>query len=211
MSASLSSILAACALTWKFLSCFIAFFAIDRFGRCTLFIVSGTGMSACMAALAITASFGSTNKHASIASACFIFLFNIFYPIGFLGRNFLYCTEVAAVHLRVAMTSISAANHWLWNIVVVMVTPVALETTGYQYYIIYAILSACIPILVYFFYPETMNRNLELLIHVFRDASSLWKIVSMARNLPRGDSTDMDLMAYIEGKNGGSVEMKERI
>ncbi|KAJ5648578.1 hypothetical protein N7490_004950 [Penicillium lividum] len=208
MNANLSS---ACALTWKFLSCFIAFFAIDRLGRRTLFIVSGTGMSACMAALAITTSFDSTNKHASIASACFIFLFNLFYPIGFLGGNFLYCTEVAPVRLRVAMTSISTANHWLWNFVVVMVTPVALDTIGYQYYIMYAILSACIPILVYFFYPETMNRNLELLNHVFRDASSPSKIVSMARNLPQGDVTDMDVMAYNEGKYGGSVEMKERI
>ncbi|KAJ5924378.1 hypothetical protein N7466_008565 [Penicillium verhagenii] len=209
MSSELSSILAACALTWKFLCCFIAFFAIDRLGRRTLFIVSGAGMSACMAALAITASFDSSNKHASIASACFIFLFNLFYPIGFLGGNFLYCTEVAPVRLRVAMASISTANHWLWNFVVVMVTPVALDTIGYQYYIMYAILSACIPVLVYFFYPETMNRNLELLNHVFRDASSPWQIVSMARNLPQGEVTEADLMAHNEEKEECFVEMKE--
>ncbi|KGO62048.1 Major facilitator superfamily domain, general substrate transporter [Penicillium expansum] len=209
MGSSLSSILAASALTWKFLCCFIAFFAIDRLGRRKLFIISGAGMSACMAALAITTSFDSSNKHASVASAFFIFLFNLFYPIGFLSGNFLYCTEVAPVRLRVAMASISTANHWLWNFVLVMVTPVAIDTIGYQYYIMYAVLSACIPVVVYFFFPETMNRNLELLNHVFRDASSPWEIVSMARNLPQGELTEADLMAHNEGKDECFVEMKE--
>lgn len=129
-------------------------------------------MAICMAGMAITASFGAENKSASIVSAVFIFMLNCFYPIGFLGDNFLYCTEVAPVRLRVAMASISPANHWLWNFVVVMITPVALDTIGYQYNIMYAIPSACIPFLVYFFYPETMNRNLELLNYVFRDALS---------------------------------------
>ncbi|KAJ5724475.1 hypothetical protein N7493_006203 [Penicillium malachiteum] len=211
MSSSLSSILAACALTWKFLCCFIAFFAIDRLGRRVVFMISGAGMAVCMAAMAITTSFGSDNKHASIASAFFIFLFNFFYPIGFLGGNFLYCTEVAPVRLRVAMASISTANHWMWNFVVVMITPVALDTIGYQYYIMYAVLSACIPVVVYFFYPETMNRNLEMLNHVFRDASSPWEIVSMARHLPQGEPNTMDLVAHNKEKDDCSVEMKENV
>lgn len=148
MSASLSKILAACALT---LCCFISFFAIDRLGRRGLFMISGTGMAVCVVAMAVTTSFPADNKHASIASATFLFPFNLFYPIGFLGGKFLSCTEVAPVRLRVAMASISTANHWLWNFVVVIVTPVALDTIGYRYYIMYAILSACIPVLVYFF------------------------------------------------------------
>lgn len=41
MSSETSRILAGAALTWKFLSCFVAFFTIDRFGRRALFIFSG--------------------------------------------------------------------------------------------------------------------------------------------------------------------------
>ncbi|KAH8660242.1 general substrate transporter [Xylariales sp. PMI_506] len=190
LGSRLSSILAACALTWKFLCCFIAFFAIDRLGRRAVFMISGAGMSMCMAALAVSTSFSSSNHGASIASATFIFLFNLFYPIGFLGGNFLYCTEVAPVRLRVAMNSVSTANHWLWNFVVVMVTPVAIDRIGYHYYIMYAIISALIPVSVFLFYPETMNRNLELLNNVFKDASSPWQIVSMARQLPEGEVAD---------------------
>ncbi|KAL6229730.1 hypothetical protein BDW75DRAFT_89974 [Aspergillus navahoensis] len=208
MSESLSKILASCALTWKFLCCFISFWAIDRLGRRICFIVSGTGMACCMMAMAITNSMGEDNKGASIASAVFIFLFNCFYPIGFLGGNFLYASEVAPARLRVAMSAFSAANHWLWNFVVVMVTPVALDTIGYKYYVMYTVLAACIPISVYFFYPETMNRNLELINQVFRDASSPWEIVSMARKLPQGDVAEAQLVA-IHKKDGTELEMKE--
>lgn len=107
-------ILSGGTLTWKFLSCFVAFFTIDRFGRRLLFIVSGTGMALCMMVLAIATSFPTSNEAAQIASVFFVFLFNFFIPIGFLGANFFYATEVAPTRLRVKMSSISTANHWLW-------------------------------------------------------------------------------------------------
>lgn len=102
------------ALTWKFLCSFIAFFTIDRLGRRAVFIISGTGMCCCMVALAVATSFGSENYSSQIVAGVFIYLFNAFVPIGFLGANFLYCTEVAPIRLRMAMSSISTANHWLW-------------------------------------------------------------------------------------------------
>ncbi|KAI9374441.1 general substrate transporter [Aspergillus egyptiacus] len=209
MSASLSKILASCALTWKFLCCFISFFAIDRLGRRVCFIVSGTGMACCMLAMAVTNSMGKDNHGASIASAVFIFLFNLFYPIGFLGGNFLYTTEIAPARLRVAMSAVSTGNHWLWNFVVVMVTPVALDTIGYRYYVMYTVLSACIPLGIYFFYPETKNRNLELINQVFRDASSPWEIVSMAKQLPEGEVPEAQLAAVSKMEGAAAVEMKE--
>lgn len=109
-----SRILSGGTLTWKFLSCFVAFFTIDRYGRRLLFMISGTGMALCMTALAIATSFPKTNQSAQIASVFFVFMFNFFIPIGFLGANFLYCTEVVPTRLRVKMASISTANHWLW-------------------------------------------------------------------------------------------------
>lgn len=205
MSSDLSSILAACALTWKFLCSFIAFFTIDRLGRRKVFIISGTGMCCCMLALSVTNSFGEGNKSASIVSALFIFLFNSFYPIGFLGGNFLYCTEVAPVRLRVAMSAMSTANHWLWNFVVVLVTPVALNTISWRYYVIYTVLSGCIPIMVYIFFPETKNRNLESINHVFRDAPTTWHIVSMARSLPEGETTEV----VLEGNKEKDLEVQQ--
>ncbi|TDZ26446.1 Sugar transporter STL1 [Colletotrichum orbiculare MAFF 240422] len=184
MKSEESRALAGGALTWKFISSFVAFFTIDRFGRRVVFILSGVGMALCMMSLAITTSFPKDNTAAQIAAGCFIYLFNTFVPIGFLGANFLYCTEIAPIRLRMAMSSISTANHWLWNFIVVMVTPVALNTIGWQYYIIYAVVSACIPVSVYFLFPETMGRNLEEIDMLFRESPSVFATVRFAKNRP---------------------------
>ncbi|KAI3401967.1 hypothetical protein diail_3941 [Diaporthe ilicicola] len=178
------------ALTWKFLSSFIAFFTIDRLGRRAVFMISGTGMCCCMIALAISTSMGSENQPAQIVAGVFIYLFNTFVPIGFLGANFLYCTEVAPIRLRMAMSSISTANHWLWNFVIVMITPVAIDTIGWQYYIVFAVVGFCIPVSVYFLYPETMGRNLEEIDMMFKDSPSIWATVKFAKNRPIGMPTE---------------------
>lgn len=116
LDAETARILSGGCLTWKFLSCFVSFFTIDRFGRRLALIVSGTGMACCMLGLAVATSFPKSNFPAQVISVLFVFLFNFFIPIGFLGANFLYCTEVAPLRLRVAMASISTANHWLWYV-----------------------------------------------------------------------------------------------
>ncbi|KAF2208637.1 hypothetical protein CERZMDRAFT_114384 [Cercospora zeae-maydis SCOH1-5] len=177
-------ILSGGCLTWKFLSSFVAFFTIDRFGRRKLFMVSGVGMSLCMASLAITNSFPTENKSAQIASVFFVFFFNFFVPIGFLGCNYLYVTEVAPSRLRMPMTSFSTANHWLQNFAVLMITPVAIESIGYRYYILYAVLGACIPLMVFFLYPETMGRSLEQMNQLFQEHSSIPGIVKASLKKP---------------------------
>lgn len=116
MTPELSKILSGGVLTWKVVACFIAFWAIDRLGRRFAFIISGAGMSACMIAMAVATSYPPDNESAQIAAAFFIYMFNFFVPIGFLGANFLYCAEIAPLRLRMAMASISTANHWLWYV-----------------------------------------------------------------------------------------------
>lgn len=40
-----------------------------------------------------------------------------------------------------------------------MITPVAISTIGYQYYIVFTIIGFCIPVSVYFLYPEVSIHN----------------------------------------------------
>ncbi|KAK0115612.1 hypothetical protein ONS96_014059 [Cadophora gregata f. sp. sojae] len=201
-----SRILSGGTLTWKFLSCFVAFFTVDRFGRRALLMVSGAGMALCMLSLCIATSFGTENKSAGIAAVFFIYMFNFFIPIGFLGANFLYCTEVAPIKLRVAMASISTANHWLWNLVVTLITPVAIADIGYRYYILYTVIGLCIPVTFYFFYPETMGRSLEELDEAFRSNSSILGIVSASKKLLSQESLVED-----DEEKGFSVATLEEV
>ncbi|KAI0171498.1 general substrate transporter [Pestalotiopsis sp. NC0098] len=204
LPAETAKALAGGALTWKFLSSFLAFFCIDRFGRRAVFIISGVGMSCCMIALAISTSFPTTNKSAQIAAGCFIYLYNSFVPIGFLGANFLYCTEIAPIRLRMAMSSISTANHWLWNFVVALATPVALNTIGWQYYIVFAVIAACIPVSVIFFYPETKGRGLEEIDMIFKTSPGVFSTVRHAKNQPPAMPQE-----YLEKVNEKQIENKD--
>lgn len=68
----------------------------------------------------------------------------------------------------------------------VMVTPVAINSIGYQYYIVYAVIAACIPVSVYFLFPETMGRNLEEIDLMFRESPSVWATVKTAKVRPIG-------------------------
>lgn len=65
-----------------------------------------------------------------------------------------------------------------------MVTPVALANIAWKYYLVFAVIGACIPISVFLFYPETMGRNLEELDLMFRESPSIWATVRFAKNRP---------------------------
>ncbi|KAJ5241971.1 uncharacterized protein N7469_000298 [Penicillium citrinum] len=202
LSDGTTRILAACAMTWKCLASFIAFFTVDRFGRRKLFLFCGVGITSCMLSMAITSSFSGNNRGAAIGSTFFVFLFNFFFPIGFLGPSFLYGTEVAPVRLRVAMTSISIANHWIWNFVVQMITPVALANIGYRYYIVYTLIGLTYVGSVYFFYPETMGQSLEKLEDLFQQNISISETIRVASKLakisPDEETPGTQLKAQIE-------------
>jgi sugar porter (SP) family MFS transporter len=104
-----ASLLAAAVLTWKTVAAVFAFISIDRFGRKPLFIVSGLGMSVSMMCLAISVSHISSSVAAGRAAAFFLFLFMTFFPLGFLGANFLYSVEISPQNFRVHLSAVGTA------------------------------------------------------------------------------------------------------
>lgn len=68
-----------------------------------------------------------------------------------------------------------------------MVTPVAISSIGNLYFIVFAVISFCIPLSVYFFYPETMGQSLEQIDAVFRDNHNPLAIVRASKLISKGD------------------------
>ena len=68
-----------------------------------------------------------------------------------------------------------------------MATPVAIANIGNYYFVLFSVISFCIPLSVYFFYPETMGQSLEQIDAVFRDNSTPLAIVKASKLLAKGD------------------------
>lgn len=108
-----ASLLAAGVLTWKIIGACTAFLTVDRVGRKPLFMIAGLGMGVSMAGLAGTV-YDIKSKSSSIAATFFLFMFMAFFPLGFLGSNFLYSAEIAPQDLRVHLAAVGTASHWIW-------------------------------------------------------------------------------------------------
>lgn len=130
-----------------------------------------------MLVLAITTGCDKDNVTASYISVAAIFLYNFFVPIGFLGANFLYCAEVAPASLRVGMAAISTGNHWLWNFVISMASPIAIASIGHWYFLVFSFFGLSIPISVWFLFPETMGQSLEEIEYAFKGNDTIRGVV----------------------------------
>lgn len=138
MSPINARLVSACNGTEYFLASWVAVFTIEKFGRRSLMLFGAAGMSLSMVVLAITDSFGTVQ--AGIACAVFLFVFNTFFAIGWLGMTWLYPAEIVPLRIRAPANALATSSNWIFNFMVVMITPVAFENIGYKTYIIFAIM-----------------------------------------------------------------------
>lgn len=178
-----SAVLAASSQLCLCLGAIVCSLLVDRLGRRKLLLFSASMMSICMAFLAGLSSVPN-NKAALNAGVFFVFLYYFVYVIGFLGIPFLYASEIAPVHLRAGICGLSVAGCWFFNFLVVEVTPVAFDSIGWKYFIVYAVINAIAVPVIYAFYPETMGRDLEAIDQIFILSKSIFDPVRLARTLP---------------------------
>ncbi|KAL5462903.1 hypothetical protein PMIN07_004722 [Paraphaeosphaeria minitans] len=197
LSPFLSRLLAACNGTEYWMASWIAIFTIEKFGRRTLMIFGAAGMSASMCVLAGTTS--KVSDSLGIAAAVFLFVFNSFFAIGWLGMTWLYPAEITPLSIRAPANAISTTANWIFNFMVVMVTPPAFANIGYQTYIIFAVINAFMVPCVYFFFPETAYRSLEEMNEIFHKTTNPFDVVKIAKQMPhRYDKHGELLISYEE-------------
>jgi sugar porter (SP) family MFS transporter len=182
-----------------------AVFTIDRFGRRKLMLISAAGMSVCMI-IAAGATSATDNTASLVVGIVALFAFNWFYPFGFLGLTYLYSTEVAPLHLRASISGLSNAVTWLTTFVVVEITPIGFSTIKNRFYIIWAVISAAIVIVVYFFFPETNGRSLEEMDVIFAQSKNIFDPPKLARAMPHRRPADE--LAVIAADSANSTNEK---
>ncbi|KPM43344.1 Sugar transporter STL1 [Neonectria ditissima] len=200
MSPTMSRLLAALNGTEYFIASFPAIWLVERVGRRKLMLFGAVGQSVTMAILAGVGS-REDNKACQIAGIVFLFVFNTFFAIGWLGMTWLYPAEITPLRIRAPANALSTSSNWIFNFLVVMITPVSFTNIGYQTYIIFAVINAFMVPSVYYFFPETAYRSLEEMDSIFQKVSG-WKgafaVVKQAEIEPRRYGKNGELLITIE-------------
>ena len=194
LSAETSRLLSGVNATTYLLATFIGLIFIEKWGRRRLMMYGAAGQCVCwlliatllgagrMATIAdragkplvgnaihssLTDSESPAEKRLAEASVVFFFVFNIFFGAGWQGVSWLYPTEINTTQKRNTGMAFGVGMNWLINFGVVFGTPAGIEGLGYKYYIIWTVLNFAFVPIIYFFYPETSSRSLEVIDSMF--------------------------------------------
>jgi len=119
------------------------------------------------------------------ASLTFFFLYEAIFAMGWLAVPWLYAPEIMPLRHRTHSAAIAAASDWIFNYLVVQITPVAISNIRWKTYMIFFVLNIVFAIVIWLFYPETTGRSLEELDALFMgDNDRIFVIDKRGRLLP---------------------------
>ncbi|GAB7332817.1 hypothetical protein MBLNU13_g04542t2 [Cladosporium sp. NU13] len=181
----LSRVISSCLQTWQFFAATSAIFLIDRIGRRRLLIGGAALMAIANAGLAGLQSH-KDNSTAAGCSLIFYFIALAAFPIGLFLIPFMYSAEIAPLRVRAQTTAMSSGLNWLFNFLVAEVTPVAFDSIGWKYYLVYVCTNSLSVVVFYLFAPETKGRTLEDIDAVFLASQNALEPPRVAKNMPIG-------------------------
>ena len=170
----LARLLAACNSVSYLLFSLIAIPNVERWGRRKLLMYAAAGQCFCYLIITVLLRYSELNgygaqKQVASASIAFFFLYYVFFGIGMQGVPWLYPTEVNSLSMRTKGAALGTATNWIFNFMVVEITPLGIQNLHWKFYIIWTLFNGAFVPIVYFFYPETANRTLEDIDRYFLD------------------------------------------
>ncbi|KAH7153145.1 sugar transporter family protein [Dactylonectria macrodidyma] len=185
MSPMMSRLLAALNGTEYFIASWPAVWLVERVGRRKLMLFGAIGQAGTMAILSGVGSLD--NKASQISGIAFLFVFNTFFAVGWLGMTWLYPAEITPLSIRAPANALSTSSNWIFNFMVVMITPVCFTNIGHHTYTLFSIINALIVPAVWYFFPETAYRSLEEMDIIFQKVtgcSAAFDVVKQAEIEP---------------------------
>lgn len=179
LSEMLARLLAACNSISYLIAGTVGIANIERWGRRRLFMICALGQGLCYLLITILLRFNEKEGYAhsrevASASIAFFFLYYVFFGCGFQGIPWLLPVELNSLSMRTKGAGLGTATNWAINFLVVEITPIGIESLRWKFYIIWTVLNLVFVPTIYFFYPETANRQLEDIDLFFRDNQSVF-------------------------------------
>jgi hypothetical protein len=138
---------------------------IDRVGR-RIFLWGGAVWQSIMfitiaALLAAADSHPGQSRPLGVAAVVMVFLFFGGNSMTWLGPSWAYPTEILPLQIREKGLALGNICYWLFQFMIVEITPIALVNIRYKFYIILAVFNVFNAVVVYFWFPETKGLSLE--------------------------------------------------
>ncbi|KAI1092361.1 general substrate transporter [Rostrohypoxylon terebratum] len=142
-----------------------SWFIIERVGRRKLFLYGSVGQ--CLSMVITFSCLIPGTPSAAKGAAVGLFTYIASFGATWLPLPWLYPAEINPIKTRAKANATSTCTNWLFNFLIVMVTPVMIANIGWGTYLFFAAVNACFIPIIYFFYPETAKRSLEEIDIIF--------------------------------------------
>ncbi|KAH7413950.1 general substrate transporter [Phaeosphaeria sp. MPI-PUGE-AT-0046c] len=171
---NMARLLAACNSVSYLLFSLIGIPNVERWGRRKMMMYAAAGQFFCYCIITICIRYNeldslplSTRESWAKGSIAFFFLYYVFFGIGWQGVPWLYPTEINSMAMRTKGAALGTATNWIFNFMVVEITPPGIQTLQWRFYIIWTVFNFAFVPIVYFLYPETAGRTLEDIDRIF--------------------------------------------
>ncbi|KAH8803087.1 general substrate transporter [Xylogone sp. PMI_703] len=189
----------------------VSWFIIERAGRRQLFLWGTVGQMLSMVlvfACLIPIPKGGKGPSAK-GAAVGLFTYIASFGATWLPLPWLYPAEINPLRTRARANAISTCSNWLFNFLIVMITPIMISNIGWGTYLFFAVVNACFLPVIYFFYPETKRRSLEEIDLIFaKGYVENMSYVRAAKELPYLSDREIEQMARSYGFVGADDEYK---
>ena len=143
----------------------VSWFIIERVGRRKLFLWGTVGQMLSM--VLVFACLIPDTPNAAKGAAVGLFTYIASFGATWLPLPWLYPAEINPVKTRAKANALSTCSNWLFNFLIVMVTPIMVANIGWGTYLFFAAVNACFLPVIYWLYPETKERSLEEIDIIF--------------------------------------------
>ncbi|GLB40275.1 putative major facilitator superfamily, sugar transporter (TC 2.A.1.1) family protein [Lyophyllum shimeji] len=147
----------------------VLLFAVESLGRKKCLIIGGLGQGAMMLWIGGYSGINKSGKvvPASYVSIIAVYLYAVFYCVGWGPLPWVVAGEVAPNHLRTAALSIAIGVNWLFSFTISKLTPIMLNNITYGTFLLFGFCCLIMTVWAYFFLPETKGYALEDIKYLF--------------------------------------------
>lgn len=209
MTAHMAQILGGCINMMFMFGSILPSLALDRMGRRKTMMAGCFGLSICMLLIsALLSQANAANGHAcASASVTFFFLYMLIFGMSVNCVPWVYVPEILPLEARTRGTAVGISSNWLWNFVVVMITPVIINRLQWKAYLIFFATNLLFVPITYFFYPETSNLRLEDVDYIFSQGGNP---VAVARKMSERMKQGLEGVSHFDEDRGNVTPSSEQ-